>query len=143
MANPGVKKSTYSTEDEFMDPKTFENMVAGKKPQTTEELVQASAKADAEIQSKVNQVRINLMKEEKVKIRISPAYKPHLGNRCQLIINGVAIVVPCDGSMVEIPGSYAAELYRRMAGIDRMLDQQIRMSNYQQNREQVIGEIKF
>lgn len=114
-----------------------------KTPKSAEQLLKDSMKADAEIQTKVNQCRNKLRAENKQKIRISPAYKPYLGSKCQIIINGVPIVVPCDGSMVEIPDSYAAELYRRMAGIDAMIDQQVRMSNYNGNREQTIGEIKF
>ena len=131
-------------DDEFtMDAAAFEAAVSGKMPKTTDELVKDSMQADAKIQQKINNCRTALTQEPRTKIRIAPAYKPYLGSRCQIMINGVPIVVPCDGSMVEIPESYAAELYRRMAGIDKMIDQQVRMSNYSQNREQSIGEIKF
>lgn len=130
-------------DEEFVDASVFERQIEGKKEKSTNELVRESMRADHEIQTKVNRVREKLLKEPTTKIRISPAYKPYLGSRCQIMINGVPIVVPCDGSMVELPESYAAELYRRMAGIDKMLDQQVRMSNYSQNREQTIGEIKF
>lgn len=130
-------------DEEFVDASVFERQIEGKKEKSTNELVRDSMRADHEIQTKVNRVREKLLKEPTIKIRISPAYKPYLGSRCQIMINGVPIVVPCDGSMVELPESYAAELYRRMAGIDKMIDQQVRMSNYSQNREQTIGEIKF
>lgn len=130
-------------DDEFMDMAEFERKIEGKPEKTDAVLVQESMKAEAEIQNKVNRLRVSLQKEPKTKIRISPAYKPYLGSRCQIQINGIPIVVPVDGSMIEIPESYAAELYRRMAGVDKMLDQQVKMANYSQNRESVIGEIKF
>ena len=138
-----TKKQT-ELEDEFtMNVEDFENTLSGKRPKTTDELLKESMKVDAEIQTKVNKMREELRKEEKTKIRIAPAYKPYLGSKCQILINGIPIIVPCDGSLVEIPESYAAELYRRMAGIDAMIEMQVKMSNYAGNREQVIGEIKF
>lgn len=130
--------------DEFtMDPVEFERAVEGRTPKTTDQLVRESMQADAAIQKKINNCRTVLSKEQKTKVRVAPAYKPYLGSRCQIMINGIPIVIPCDGSIVEIPESYAAELYRRMASIDAMVEQQVKMSNYAGNREQVIGEIKF
>lgn len=134
---------TQSTDEFGIDAEDLEDAMAGVKAKSTDQLVKESIQADAIIQAKINKVRVGLANEPKTKVRISPAYKPYLGSRCQIFINGVPIVVPCDGSMVEIPESYAAELYRRMAGIDAMIDKQVKMANYQGNREQVIGEIKF
>lgn len=128
-----MAKNKKDYEDEFVDVAKV----------TEEKAVQNKVAVEAQIQQKVNKVRENLTKEDKVKIRISPSYKPYLGSKCQIAINGVPIIVPVDGSMVEIPSSYAAELYRRMARIDEMIDAQLRMSDYGSNRDQTIGQLRF
>jgi len=139
-----MPSSRGNSRDEFMmDAADFEENISPVGVKSTKQLVQDSVAADALIQTKVNNFRQRLAKEPTTKIRIAPAYKPYLGSKCQVIINGVAIVIPVDGSMVEVPEPYAAEMYRRMAGIDAQIDRMVKMSNYGQNREQVIGEIKF
>ena len=126
--------------DEFaLDANTFESNSV----EASNNRIRESMNSEAKMQQSVNESRARLAKEVKEKVRIAPAYKPYLGNNCQIMINGVAIVVPCDGSFVDIPESYAAELYSRMAKIDALIERQLKMSNYSANREHVIGEIRF
>jgi hypothetical protein len=139
-----MAKTTKNEELDDFDPIEFEKEITRvEKKMTDEDIVIKTKRADMNINNTINTTRQKLIKQCKVKIRVSPSYKPYLGSKCQVLINGIPIIVPCDGSMVEVPAAYAAELYRRMAGIDDMISKQVRMSNYSENREQTIGAIKF
>jgi len=123
--------------------KQIEMTIAANREPTNEELQRAQIKADAEIVMKARNFREKMLKGKKTKMRVVPAYRPYLGLRNQVIINGVAIVVPVDGTMFEVPSPFAAELYRRMRGVDAMLEKQSRMADYGANKEETPGVIQF
>lgn len=62
--------------------------------------------------------------EEKVKVQISPFYRPYFGNNMPIILNGIAVYVPCDGKMYEVPKSFADIVGERIGRIDRLIQKQ-------------------
>lgn len=85
----------------------------------------------------------NYTLEKKVKIQISPMYRPYFGNIMPVIVNGIAIYFPIDGSVYEVPKTFATEIVRRRKAIDAILLKQRRMSEVQSNVEATPGELKL
>ena len=81
--------------------------------------------------------------EEKVKIQVSPMYRPYFGNIMPVILNGIAIYFPIDGNVHTVPKSFANEIVRRRKAIDTILLKQRRMSEVQTNVEATPGELKL
>lgn len=87
---------------------------------------------------------INVYKDEpKVPVRIAPSYAKYFGRVMRVSINGISIAVRCDGSTIDLPESYAAEVLRRMTEMDKYENRLSKMSNYQNNLESRPGQLNF
>lgn len=62
--------------------------------------------------------------EERVEIMIAPMYAPYFGNKMTVSINGISIVVPCDGKKVSVPATFASEINRRIYEINRRVERE-------------------
>jgi hypothetical protein len=81
--------------------------------------------------------------EPLVPVRIAPSYAKYFGHVMRVNINGVIIAVCCDGRSVNIPETFAAEVYRRMTNMDNYELKVSNMSNVQRNFESAPGSLKF
>lgn len=81
--------------------------------------------------------------EPLVPVRIAPSYAKYFGRVMRVGINGVVIAVRCDGKSVNIPETFAAEVYRRMANMDNYELKVSNMSNIQRNFESAPGSLNF
>lgn len=81
--------------------------------------------------------------EKKVPVRIAPSYAKYFGKIMRMSINGIAVAVPCNGQTIELPASFAAEAYARMAYQDGLENRRLKMSNYEANFERRPGDISF
>lgn len=81
--------------------------------------------------------------EPKVKTSISPLYQPYLGKNIQISINGITIAMPVDGSVHEVPESFADEIASRIMAVDASIRKATQMSKVQENSEQYPGELKM
>lgn len=95
----------------------------------------------------VDRKQKNLLKtyrnEERVSVRIAPSYAKYFGRVMRVMINGIAVTVRCDGKAVNVPATFAAEIYRRMDSADAYDLKTSRMSNYTQNYETAPGLLNF
>ena len=62
--------------------------------------------------------------EERVEIMIAPMYAPYFGNKMTVSINGISIVVPCDGKKVSVPATFASEINRRIYEVNRRVERE-------------------
>lgn len=62
--------------------------------------------------------------QEKVRVQISPFYRPYFGNNMPIILNGIAVYIPCDGKMYEIPRAFADIVGERIGRVDRLIQKQ-------------------
>ena len=81
--------------------------------------------------------------QKRYPVRIAPSYAKHFGNTMRVTINGIAIVVRCDGGTYDLPEEYAAEVERRMRAVDEMDMKSRRMSDISKNYEPDIGRLNF
>jgi hypothetical protein len=81
--------------------------------------------------------------EPLVPVRIAPSYAKYFGRVMRVVINGVVVAVRCDGKSVEIPETFAAEVYRRIDNMDNYDLRVSNMSNVQRNFESAPGSLKF
>lgn len=81
--------------------------------------------------------------EEKVPMYLSPMYRPYFGNNMRVMINGISIYFPVDGSTHSVPKSFADELTRRRKCIDMALAKQHRMADIRGNYERAPGELNL
>lgn len=87
---------------------------------------------------------VNIYKSEpKVPVRVAPAYAKYFGRVMRVSINGISVAVRCDGSTVQLPESFAAEVMRRMTEMDKYDLRQNKMANVQKNLESTPGQINF
>ena len=81
--------------------------------------------------------------EPKVPIYLSPMYRPYFGKNMRVMIQGISIYMPVDGSTHQLPQSFADEVTRRRMCVDAMLTKQGRMSDIQSNYERAPGELSL
>lgn len=62
-------------------------------------------------------------------VQISPMYQPYFGRNCTVMINGITVSVPCDGTRYKVPSNYAAEIQRRIEEVDKRLLREKQMAN--------------
>lgn len=67
--------------------------------------------------------------EERVEIMIAPMYAPYFGNKMTVSINGISIIVPCDGKKVSVPSTFAAEINRRIYEVNRRVEREKGMAD--------------
>lgn len=81
--------------------------------------------------------------EKRIPVRVAPAYAKHFGRVMRVSINGISIAVKCDGNTVELPESFAAEVYRRMSEMDKLDLKRSSMANVEKNFETSPGQLNF
>ena len=124
-------------------------MAANSKSATTkrESTVVDTQAANLELSKKVNEleetrksVAVTYKNEKKVAVQGSPMYRPYFGNNMPIIINGVAIYVPLDGQLYEIPESFAAVFLDRISRVDEQIRVRKQMASVSENSESYAGE---
>ena len=124
-------------------------MAANSKRATTkrESTVVDTQAANLELSKKVNaleetrkSVADTYKNEKKVAVQGSPMYRPYFGNNMPIIINGVAIYVPLDGQLYEIPESFAAVFLDRISRVDEQIRVRKQMASVSENSESYAGE---
>ena len=124
-------------------------MAANSKSATTkrESTVVDTQAANLELSKKVNaleetrkSVAVTYQNEKKVAVQRSPMYRPYFGNNMPIIINGVAIYVPLDGQLYEIPESFAAVFLDRISRVDEQIRVRKQMASVSENSESYAGE---
>lgn len=115
--------------------------MAAKKTETT-----VTREAEKSLQA-VEMRRRSLLKtykdEEKISVSISPLYKPYFGASMTVSVNGISIIIPCDGKTYKVPKTHATEAKARLAKINLMVDRGKKMRDVASNVENSPGEIKF
>lgn len=81
--------------------------------------------------------------EDKVAVAISPLYKPYFGSSMTVSVNGIAIVIPCDGKTYMVPKTHAAEALGRIYKTDQIIEKKQRMKNVSGNFERNPGDLSF
>lgn len=81
--------------------------------------------------------------EEKVPIMLSPMYRPYFGNVMRVMINGISIFFPVDGTTHQVPKTFADEIASRRMKVDALIVKQNRMSDITKNAEGSPGELKL
>lgn len=124
-------------------------MAANNKRATTkrESTVVDTQAANLELSKQVNaleetrkSVADTYKNEKKVAVQGSPMYRPYFGNNMLIIINGVAIYVPLDGQLYEIPESFAAVFLDRISRVDEQIRVRKQMASVSENSESYAGE---
>ena len=124
-------------------------MAVNSKSATTkrESTVVDTQAANLELSKKVNaleetrkSVAVTYKNEKKVAVQGSPMYRPYFGNNMPIIINGVAIYVPLDGQLYEIPESFAAVFLDRISRVDEQIRVRKQMASVSENSESYAGE---
>lgn len=107
----------------------------------------AVARASEQSLQAVEMKRRSLLKtyksEEKLPVTISPLYKPYFGASMTVSVNGISVIVPCDGKVYQIPKTHAVEAMGRIEKINLMLDRGKKLKDISSNVENTPGEIKF
>lgn len=87
---------------------------------------------------------VNVYKSEpKVPVRVAPSYARYFGRVMRVAINGISVAVRCDGTTVELPESFAAEVMRRMSEMDKYDLRANKMADVRRNFETSPGQISF
>lgn len=81
--------------------------------------------------------------QKRYPVRVAPSYAKHFGNNMRVVINGIAIVIRCDGGTYDIPEVFAAEVERRMREIDIIDMKSRKMGDIKNNYEPDIGRLSF
>ena len=81
--------------------------------------------------------------EKLVPVRIAPSYAKYFGAVMRVSINGIVISVKCDGRTVQVPETFATEIYRRMSNMDAYELKTSKIANVQQNLDVTPGSLNF
>jgi len=81
--------------------------------------------------------------EPKVPVRVAPSYAKYFGKVMRVSINGISVAVPCNGTTISLPASFADEVMRRMTEMDKYELRANKMANASQNFETNPGQINF
>lgn len=111
------------------------------KSNNTDATIAASNKALSNSVNVKRQLRDKYAKEEKVPVYLAPMYQPYFGKNMRVMIQGVSVYVPVDGSTHMLPKTFASEVARRRMCIDNILTKQHRMSDVSANGEKAPGEL--
>lgn len=123
-----------------------------KKPKSTVretrfETPQAKPKTVEEQTFVLDQRQKNLVatykEEPKVPVRVAPSYAKYFGRVMRVSLNGISVAVPCDGSTLSLPESFATEVMRRMSEMDKHELRAQKMANASANFETSPGQINF
>ncbi len=81
--------------------------------------------------------------EDKVNVTIAPMYKPYFGNAMTVAVNGISVVIPCDGKAYAVPKTHATEALARLYKVNEIVTKKDRMKDISRNLESTPGEINF
>lgn len=81
--------------------------------------------------------------EPLVPVRVAPSYAKYFGRVMRVGINGIVVAIRCDGKSVNLPETFAAEVYRRMSNMDSYELKVSNMSEVQRNFESAPGSLNF
>jgi hypothetical protein len=84
-----------------------------------------------------------LIAEPKVKVSLSPMYRPYFGNVMLVGNGGITIYFPIDGKSHDVPKSYARIIHGRRRAVDVHIMRKNRLADVQSNFETAAGELKF
>ncbi len=79
--------------------------------------------------------------EPKRSVYLSPMYRPYVGNVMRVMINGISIFFPVDGSAHEVPETFADEIEARRKAIDAILLKKNLMADIASNVEYNPGDL--
>ena len=82
-------------------------------------------------------------KEQLIPVRIAPSYAKYFGSVMRVSINGIVVAVKCDGRTVQVPETFATEIYRRMANMDAYELKTSKMANVRENLDVTPGSLNF
>lgn len=134
--------NTNDTNEFTVDTKRPQSIIKEKKvsPTTIDNKIEAETRKLDIAQKNL----VNIYKnEEKVPVRVAPAYAKYFGRVMRVAINGISIAVRCDGNTAMLPKSFAAEVLRRMNEMDKYELRLHKMSNVQRNVESSPGQLNF
>lgn len=87
---------------------------------------------------------VNVYKSEpQIAVTVAPSYAKYFGRIMRVALNGVSVAVPCNGSSVKVPESFAAEIHARMQKINEQELRAQKMSSVSSNLETSPGSINF
>lgn len=81
--------------------------------------------------------------EKKYPVNVSPLYKPYFGNAMTVSVNGITVVVPCDGKTYNLSETFANEVLERVAKVNAILEKANKLQNVGANFETTPGELEF
>lgn len=81
--------------------------------------------------------------EELIPVRIAPSYAKYFGSVMRVSINGIVVSVKCDGRTVQVPKTFATEIYRRMDNMDAYELKTSKMANVRENLDVTPGSLNF
>lgn len=79
-------------------------------------------------------------KEKKYPVTGSPMYAPYFGRVMPLVLNGISVHVPLDGTPYMIPESFAMMFNTKIRSVDQDLIMRKRLTNIAGNFEAYAGE---
>lgn len=82
-------------------------------------------------------------KQKKVPVYLPTPYQAYFGKIMQVSINGITICFPVNGKRYDVPKTFADEIERRRLAIEDINNKNRRMSDFKNNFEQNMGDIKI
>lgn len=105
--------------------------------------VRDDARAMSELDKKQRMLVQRYKAQDKISVRVAPSYARYFGKIMRVSINCISVAIPCDGRPIMLPKTFAEEVERRMAAVDRFENKQQRMANIQNNFESSPGQLTF
>lgn len=81
--------------------------------------------------------------QKKFPVRVAPSYAKYFGRMMRVTINAVAVTIPCDGNVYNLPAEFACEVERRMREMDSFELKSRKMGDIKNNYEPDIGHLSF
>lgn len=124
--------------------KTAKSLLEAEQPVPQETEATAMQKANSELltaEVRRKQLLKTYREEDKIPMYLSPMYRPYFGNVMTVSINGISIFFKVDGSVQQVPQTYADEITSRRLAIDAILNKQSKMADIANNAERSPGEL--
>lgn len=81
--------------------------------------------------------------QKKFPVRIAPSYAKYFGRIMRVTINCVAVAIPVNGQVYNIPEEFACECERRMREMDAYELKSRKLADVSNNYEPDIGQLSF
>ena len=81
--------------------------------------------------------------QKKFPVRIAPSYAKYFGRIMRVTVNCVAVAIPCNGQVYNIPEEFACECERRMREMDAYELKSRKLADVANNYEPDIGQLSF